>query len=224
LIRFNQSGQRSWRRNQGPVEGDFYGLRDWRSGDSRRWIHWRSSAKRQELLVRQFEQHRSQDFVVLLDLFQRPGALSENHAERLVETAISFVATVLSEHCRRGGGRLTLGLAGTNPRLMRGTASSAWLDEALELLAEAAPTNRDELTGLLPEALSRTSLGDRVMIVSLCPTDLFDAERFPHIDSDDPLRASLRQAIVLDVSQPSFADVFRYGDETAEEESPSEVR
>ena len=29
-------------RQQGFVEGEFYGLRDWRSGDSRRWLHWRS--------------------------------------------------------------------------------------------------------------------------------------------------------------------------------------
>ena len=54
-----------------------------------------------------------------------------------VEKAISFAATVVSDHCRRGGGRLTLGVAGQTPRLLRGTASSPLLNDALELLAEA---------------------------------------------------------------------------------------
>ena len=61
LVKVDQLGQRSWHRKQGPIEGDFYGLRDWRSGDSRRWIHWRSSAKRNDLVVRQFEQYRAHD-------------------------------------------------------------------------------------------------------------------------------------------------------------------
>jgi len=64
----------------GRVSGDFYGVRPWRSGDSRRSIHWRSSARRGTLVVRQFEQHRNRDLAVLVDLWQldrfqvfRPG-------------------------------------------------------------------------------------------------------------------------------------------------------
>ena len=55
------------------TEGDFYGVREWRSGDSRRWIHWRSSARSGELVVRQFEQPRNRDVAVLLDLWQPRG-------------------------------------------------------------------------------------------------------------------------------------------------------
>ena len=43
------------RPRQGPAEGEFYALRNWRSGDSRRHIHWRTSARRGALMVRQFE-------------------------------------------------------------------------------------------------------------------------------------------------------------------------
>ena len=33
------------RRPVGVTSGDYHGLRDWRAGDSRRWIHWRRAAR-----------------------------------------------------------------------------------------------------------------------------------------------------------------------------------
>ena len=52
------------------MEGDFYGVRPWRQGDSRRWIHWRTAARTGALAVRQFEQPRNRDVVLLLELGQ----------------------------------------------------------------------------------------------------------------------------------------------------------
>ncbi len=51
------------------LEGDFYGVREWRGGDGRRLIHWRSSARLGKLVVRQFAQPRSRDVAVVLDLW-----------------------------------------------------------------------------------------------------------------------------------------------------------
>ncbi len=89
------------------AEGDFYGVRPWRTGDVRRMVHWRASARSGELLVRQFEQPRNRDLAVLVDLRQpeRPSAADSDN----VELAVSFAATVLAEVCRTGDGRLLLG-------------------------------------------------------------------------------------------------------------------
>ena len=57
-------------RRPGP-EGDFYGVREWQSGDSLRLMHWRSSARTGKLVVRQFEQPHNRDAAVLLDLWLR---------------------------------------------------------------------------------------------------------------------------------------------------------
>ena len=76
LHRSADMGASHVQRRQGLLEGDFYGLRDWRSGDSRRWIHWRTSARRQTPAVRQFEQRRNQDLALIVELWQpdRPDA------------------------------------------------------------------------------------------------------------------------------------------------------
>ncbi|HND52739.1 MAG TPA: DUF58 domain-containing protein [Pirellulaceae bacterium] len=79
LLEADRSGQLRSRHRRGIVEADYYGLREWRSGDSRRWIHWRSSAKIGTLAVLQFEEQQHDDLVMLLDLWQPPpGADSAN--------------------------------------------------------------------------------------------------------------------------------------------------
>ena len=55
---------------QGLTEGDFYGMGDWRPGDSKRCNHGRAPARRGSLMVRQFEQPRSENVTLLFDLWQ----------------------------------------------------------------------------------------------------------------------------------------------------------
>ena len=61
---------------QRPTDGEFYGLRDWQPGDSRRLIHWRTSARRGGLMVRQFEQPRNENLTLLVELWQPDRANS----------------------------------------------------------------------------------------------------------------------------------------------------
>ncbi len=59
------------------VTGEFLGVRGWRHGDTKRWIHWRASARHDQLVVRQYEQHQNHDTAVLLDLFYPEGQAAE---------------------------------------------------------------------------------------------------------------------------------------------------
>ena len=56
-------------RRPGYVPGDFFAVREWQAGDSVRWVHWRSTARHRELVVRQFEQPGERQLAVLLDLW-----------------------------------------------------------------------------------------------------------------------------------------------------------
>ena len=43
------------------------GVRDYQSGDRVSWIHWKSFARTQTLMTKEFEDRRSQDLLVILD-------------------------------------------------------------------------------------------------------------------------------------------------------------
>ena len=55
--------------------GEFFGLREYRDGDDRRSIHWRSSARSNRLLVREYEEEAQQRTTILIDNALPAGAL-----------------------------------------------------------------------------------------------------------------------------------------------------
>ena len=193
-------------RRHGP-EGDFYGVRDWRAGDSRRWIHWRSSARLGKLVVRQFEQPRNRDVAVLVDLWQpkRPGP---EHLEN-VELAVSFAATVVADLCRKGGSNLLLGTTGPQPQCIGGPASVALLQELMERLAVAEAPGEDRLVELLERALGEIEPGTDVVLVSTRPVDLADSSRFGQLWADPARKAAARRIRCVDTSSDELAQYFQ---------------
>ncbi len=87
--------------------GEFLGVRHWQSGDIKKWVHWRASAKHDEPVVRLYEQHQNRDAAILLDLY-RPDSLTIRDWEH-IELAVSFAATLINELARRSGANLLLG-------------------------------------------------------------------------------------------------------------------
>jgi len=81
------------------AEEDFRGLREYREGDNPKWIHWRSSARMDATLVKEFEEPQARRVLLLIDTnLQRLGA------QRLAafERALSCAGTVARELARRG--------------------------------------------------------------------------------------------------------------------------
>jgi uncharacterized protein (DUF58 family) len=168
MIREHDAGsQRISRR--GLLEADFYGLREWRAGDTRRWIHWRTSARRGSLIVRQFEQRRSQNLALLVDLWQ-PARATEAELDH-VETAISFVATLLAEACKRPGARVTLELAAREPLHRNGPATPPFLREQMDALALVAAHQEQEFPASLGQALALVPASTPTFVVSTRPVD-----------------------------------------------------
>jgi uncharacterized protein (DUF58 family) len=128
------------------AQADFHSLRTFRSGDSPRWIHWRTSARRGELMVREFEDEQTDNLVLVLDL--GGGADAE-----VVEAAVSLAATVCWEWCRQKGDRLTLAVGGAEPALLTGVTGRPLALRLLECLAvQTAGTDRGRLLDRLAEA------------------------------------------------------------------------
>jgi uncharacterized protein (DUF58 family) len=125
-------------------EGEFFGLRNYRSGDSPRWIHWRSSARRNELVIKQFQQEDSQEFVILLDLY-RPKDLPKSSKDKLLEKyialedqAIEFVSTVVNQIATTNHGVISVAIADSHPELVSRVASRAQASSLLDRLAVAS--------------------------------------------------------------------------------------
>jgi uncharacterized protein (DUF58 family) len=149
-------------------EGDYYGLRPWRSGDSRRWIHWRTTARLQTPMVRQFERQQEREAALVLDAWLPADPTPADH-ERL-EAAISFFATALTELARQGGATVGVAVAGTSGQTWVGSANSIQ-QELLDHLAllrgaedpplSAAVADVRRLTPSAPCVLIVTSRGGR---------------------------------------------------------------
>ncbi|MCY9782900.1 DUF58 domain-containing protein [Nocardiopsis sp. EMB25] len=111
--------------------------REYRYGDELRRVHWRSTAKHGELMVRRDEQHRREHSAVLLDTRLR-AHLGEGPAGSL-ETAVSAAASV-AVHLIDNGHELRL-------YTERGRVPTAVSSEALDSLAVTAPSDVPGLLG-----------------------------------------------------------------------------
>jgi Protein of unknown function DUF58 len=93
-------------RRKGVVHEEFFSLRGWQSGDNRRFVHWRSSAKRDELLVRQGVEPDDTQTYVLFD-FARADTESESATELLASICASILCHASSS---RKGSPPSLGI------------------------------------------------------------------------------------------------------------------
>lgn len=83
----------------GVYEDEFHRIREYRHGDNPRAIHWRSTARHNELMVREFHESRDENLMILLDLWQ-PAKPDVSQLEA-VELAVSFAVTVFRAHLER---------------------------------------------------------------------------------------------------------------------------
>ena len=150
-------------------QGDeFSGLREYRRGDDRRHIHWKSVARTGELVVREFTHDAPQRHAVVLDL-HRPD-IGANEAE--VEDAVSAAGSALLYLAREGlQFRLLTTGKGSGATAFGADEADYW--RAMDLLATARTDGDAKLGDLLDEKLreEREELGEGVVLVSRAHLD-----------------------------------------------------
>jgi uncharacterized protein (DUF58 family) len=206
-------------RRQPTAQCEFHGLRAFRSGDSPRWIHWRTTAHRGELMVREFEDIPTENLVVIVDpwlpiasggargerqgtrhsdsspLAPRPSSLPGTH----LEDALSLAATICWEWCRQKGDRLVLAVAGPcAPVVVEGTTGSGLALLTLECLALVAGHTAIATDALLDRLAGMELPSGPIVVVSTRATSLADT-----------LTASLHRPVAnVDISDGAHADFF----------------
>lgn len=200
LLRESTETRRGPRHDRTAQQQEYHGLRDYRSGDSPRWIHWRTSARVGMLMVKEFEQEHDQEIAIVLDAW-RPQHRASDEQKEAVEQAIRFAATACLQTCKTAGRRLVLGWTGPTPGIRQGPASMRLLHEILEVLATMEP-NRDGLLSsvfdVIPPAVVREAF---VVVISTRPVDLAEEARRSARLSQATARGLASRMVVIDVSR-----------------------
>jgi uncharacterized protein (DUF58 family) len=201
--------RRGQRHDRSAQQQEYHGLRDYRAGDSPRWIHWRTSARVGKPMIKEFEQQNEQDVAILLDPWLPRTKISPEQREA-VELAIRFAATVCLETCRHQGHRILLGWTGPIPGVCQGPASVKLLHELLEQLAVMKSTSEASLSALL-DALPPATLRESVLvIVTTRPINLLEeAERSARL-SGAAARGLLGRVVLLDASRGDLAAFIQF--------------
>ncbi len=200
LFRVRRYGGNAVRTQSAAGEGEFYGLRDYRVGDSPRWIHWRTSARRNELVVRQFEKQNSIESCILLDLFRDTTAQKTEQAERVKEAeeiAIEFLATLVTVLVERARATLSVAIAAETQEVHYKIRSRVHAENLLCDLAVAQATSSQVLPSAAQLLATPLRSNPYLLVISTRPNDGTKNDRLDGT-KDSQLRSYVRW---IDVSQ-----------------------
>lgn len=207
--------RRGRRHDRSSQQMEYHGLREYRPGDSPRWIHWRTTARLGKPMVKEFEQQQEQDLTILLDPWLPRTKVDPARRETL-ESSIRFVASLCTETCRHQGRRILLGITGASPIIRQGPASIKLLHELLEQLAILRASSEGHLSSLfdsIPTSVLRDSL---IIVVATRPVNLIEeSERSARL-SGIKGRGLAGRVVVLDASRGDLNDLIEFDRPPAE--------
>jgi uncharacterized protein (DUF58 family) len=199
----NATEQTSSQIAQGGVFADeFHRLREYRPGDDLRSIHWRTSARRNELMVREHRDSRDRSLLILVDSWL-PARSGESTIEDF-EHALSFAATICVDAARNSReSRITLAVKGESLRVWRGGSGGERIEDLLDVLADVFPNNDTKL-GPLFEATSLDRSGlPRVLLLTARPN-----EAQAEIQKQSVQDHTLSSIQVLSLGSPNLKQIF----------------
>ena len=208
--------RRGQRHDRSSQQQEYHGLRDYRPGDSPRWIHWRTSARLGQPMVKEFEQQNEQDLALLIDPWLPRSKVTAEQREAM-EKAIQFAATVCLETCRQHGRRIVFGWTGATPGVCQGPASVKLLHELLQQLAVMRGSSEGTLSSLF-DVLPPSALREAILIVvSTRPVNLVEeAERSARL-SGTSSRGLLGRVVLFDASHGDLDGLVEYQSAAATE-------
>ena len=164
-------GTDSVRRSRAIEDDDFFALRRWRSGDSRKNIHWRSTAKQRYPIVKQFVERNNRDFALVLDLFiddNRPQTKQD------CETVLSFAATTLLSVKTLVEGQAGIAVCGKTLEVYRSKTVGGIVAETTPALAIATGHQEPPVVNGIVSCLEAVSNGTPIYVISSrdMPADL----------------------------------------------------
>jgi uncharacterized protein (DUF58 family) len=142
---------------QRPSGFDLHSVRDYVEGDSLRKVHWRTTARRGHLMVKELEDSPREDVAVVLDAWR-------GSSRGVFDVAVRAAGSILQAHARRSR-RAALVLGGATVEVQRVQAEGDWR-RALELLAGAEADGVDSPERLLVGERNPAALALDLVVVT----------------------------------------------------------
>ena len=158
------SGTASRQTHRNAGGGDFHRIREWQIGDQHRAIHWRSSAKRGDLMVKEYESDDQRRLCLVLDLWGM-----ENASNELEEQAVSFMASAISDLAKVQNSQSKIGLMGDETFVTEGRVDRQCLEQHLERLATLQASAEPETEAVLSDWIEQRQPWNQWIVVSTRP-------------------------------------------------------
>jgi uncharacterized protein (DUF58 family) len=131
-----------------PAGFDLHSVREYEEGESLRRVHWRTTARRGQLMVKELEDEPRDELAIVLDA--DAGAVAGPPGASSFDAAVRAAGSLLKAQVRRGR-RAILIVNSVGRESQRVRSDAADWRRALELLAGAQPTGRTGLAALLAD-------------------------------------------------------------------------
>jgi uncharacterized protein (DUF58 family) len=179
-----------------PSGFELHSVREYEHGESLRKVHWRSTARRGQLMVKDLEDAPRDEVAVLLDA--DAAAVAGAPPDSSFDVQVRAAGSLLRAHVRRGR-RAVLVVNSAAPEAQRVHSSDGDWRRALELLAAVEPTGRAPLAALLAvdESPAARALDLAVVTARLAPE---------LVDRLVQRALARRRAALVYVDAPSFAN------------------
>ena len=142
---------------QRPTGFDLHSVRDYVEGDSLRKVHWHTTARRGQLMVKELEDSPREDVAVVLDAWRGCAAST-------FDVAVRAAGSIVQAHVRQGR-RAALVMGGAAVEVQRVQAEGDWR-RALELLAGAEADGTGSAAGLLSGERNPAALALDLVVVT----------------------------------------------------------
>ena len=138
-----------------PTGFELHSVREYEQGESLRKVHWRSTAHRGQLMVKELEDAPRDEVVVLLD----------GNEPRTFDVAVRAAGSILLAHVKRKRRCVLVVNSAAREEQPIGTEAGDW-PRALETLAAAEPTARTPAFALLESAGSAVARSLELVVVT----------------------------------------------------------
>lgn len=162
-VQSTATGSEAIKRRRAIEEDEFYALRRWRSGDSKKNIHWRTTAKYGEPIVKQHDQPNNRDFGLVLDLYSKTPDLP---VDADCEKALSFAATAVLKMGSAVQGQVAVGICGIDSEICHSRSRKSVAHEVMKRLAVAQHSGQPRILDAILEVSNLVSAGTPVYVVS----------------------------------------------------------